>query len=112
MKSELRRTIKKVGRFLLKVIFGIDHDILKQLPDQDGDYKLYIQQEWRGSDKGQLLLGLWYLTLALWICLLLGGYYADGAVIVYGWIRLTSIIVNTATEDYTNYYKEKHWGSH
>ena len=111
MKSELRRTINKVGRFLMKVIFGIDYNLIKHFPNEDGDYKLYVTQEWRRSDKGALLLGLWYLTLALWVGLLLSGYYADGAVICYGWIRLTSILINTAIQDYLDYYKEKHWGS-
>ena len=111
MKRELRRTINKVGRFVLTVLFGMDHKLMNQFPQNDGDYKLYIVQHWRGSAKGQLLLGLWFLTLALWVGLLLGGYYADGAVICYGWMRLTILLMNTAVQDYLDYYKEKHWRS-
>lgn len=111
MKSKLRRTANKAGRFLLTVLFGVDYNLTEQFPDDTGDYQLYIVQHWRGSDKGQLLVGLWLSTLALWVCVLLGAYYADAAVLFYGWIRLTSIMVNTAAQDYLDYYKEKHWRS-
>ena len=111
MKSKLRRSINKVGRFVLKVVFGVDQNLADRMPENNDDYKLYITQHWRGSDKGQLLLGVWFSTLALWVCVLFGGYYADAAVLFYGWIRLTSIMVNTAGQDYLDYYKEKHWRS-
>ena len=99
-----------LGRIINTVIFGVDYNLWDQFPENDGDYKLYMVQHWRGSTKGQLLLGLWFLTLALWVCLLLGGYYADGVVICYGWMRLTILMCNTAVQDYLEYYKEKHWG--
>ena len=88
--------------FLLKVIFGVNTDLVKQFPDEDvEDCKLYAMTEWRRSNKGRLLLGVWDFLLPLWVCLLLGGYYAVGAVIFYGQIRWTSIMVNTVIEDYT-----------